>query len=168
MSKFSPAEDANDGTSEPNRAAESDFAPKSASSPQSIATNIGDAVATRPTTPESVAPPDLCRKGKMLLIPPIRRPQTLGKPTRTTPPLRLEPLLVSLPQTRHCQLLILALRRFQLVYLGASSRLPILSILFRNRYPLLTRLPLPRAALYPNRSDCLQRIASLTGCLLWS
>lgn len=64
MSKFSPAEDANDGTSEPNRAAESDFAPKSASSPQSIATNIGDAVATRPTTPESVATPGLMPEGE--------------------------------------------------------------------------------------------------------
>lgn len=64
MSKFSPAEDANDGTSEPNRAAESDFAPKSASPPQSIATNIGDAVATRPTTPESVATPGLMPEGE--------------------------------------------------------------------------------------------------------
>ncbi|MDU1224117.1 hypothetical protein [Varibaculum cambriense] len=64
MPKFSPAEDANDGTSEPNRAAESDFAPKSASSPQSIATNIGDAVATRPTTPESVATPGLMPEGE--------------------------------------------------------------------------------------------------------
>lgn len=64
MSKFSPDEDANDGTSEPNRAAESDFAPNSASSPQSIATNIGDAVATRPTTPESVATPGLMPEGE--------------------------------------------------------------------------------------------------------